>query len=204
MPPECPAEARYSLRFEAIWDRSSHGNQPPFPSNPHFSRLAGATHTAETSFWSPGGIATPGIEVMAETGGTSTLCREIAAANEAGESSPCLTGSEGSFLSPGSVSLAFDATAEHPALTLVSMIAPSPDWFVGVNGLPLMEDGCWRETIDVQLTGYDAGTDGGSTFTAPDFDVTPHEPIGSIRDLPGSVRSRSFAALSLRLLDESS
>ena len=153
--------------------------------------------------WSVGGIATPGIESMAETGSVSSLCREIDAEADRGGSTACVRGSEPSFPSPGSVGLSFETTEEHAVLTLVSMIAPSPDWFVGVSGMPLMEEGCWRERIEVELIGYDAGTDSGATFTARNADVTPHEPIGLIRELPAAVREVPFATLKLTLREES-
>ena len=137
--PECGESAAYGVTFRAVWDADSHGNRPPFPSGAHFSRVAGAAHAEEVSFWSAGGIATPGIESMAETGSVSTLCREIEAEADRGGSGPCLMSAEASFQSPGSVSFSFEADAERPSLTLVSMIAPSPDWFVGVNGIRLLE-----------------------------------------------------------------
>ena len=199
--PECPDAATYAVTFRAVWNASSHGNQPPFPSGAHFSRVVGAAHAPEVSFWSSGGIATPGIESMAETGSVSSLCREIDEEADRGGSTPCLRGAEPSFPSPGSVGLSFETTAEHPLMTLVSMIAPSPDWFVGVSGMSLREDdGCWMERIEMDLVGYDAGTDSGATFTAPDADVTPQEPIGLIQELPASVREEPFAVLVLSLV----
>lgn len=201
--PACPASAEYGVTFEAVWDAGSHGDRPAFPSSAHFSRVVGATHTWEVSFWMPGGIATPGIEQMAETGSVSTLCREIQAEAAGGRSSPCLQGAEASFRSPGSVSFTFEVAGERPLLTLVSMIAPSPDWFVGVHGVALKEDGgCWRERVELDLVGYDAGTDSGATFTASDADVTPHEPIGLILELPPEVRENPFASLLLVRRDE--
>ncbi|MDE2881492.1 MAG: spondin domain-containing protein [Acidobacteriota bacterium] len=200
--PECLDSATYAVTFRAVWNASSHGNQPPFPSGAHFSRVVGAAHAPEVSFWSSGGIATPGIENMAETGSVSSLCREIDAEADRGGSTTCVRGSESSFPSPGSARLLVEATEELPLMTLVSMIAPSPDWFVGVSGMPLMEDGCWKERIEVELVGYDAGTDSGATFTARDADVTPHEPIGLIQELPASVREEPFAVLVLTLSEE--
>ena len=200
--PECPDSATYGVTFRAVWNASSHGNEPPFPSGAHFSRVVGAAHAPEVSFWSSGGIATPGIERMAETGGVSSLCQEIDAEADRGGSTPCVRGSEPSFPSPGSVGLSFEATEDLPLMTLVSMIAPSPDWFVGVSGIPLMEDGCWKERIEVDLVGYDAGTDSGATFTARDADVTPHEPIGLIQELPAAVREVPFATVVLGLSEE--
>ena len=199
--PECPDAATYGVTFRAVWNASSHGSRPPFPSNPHFSRVAAAVHVREVSFWNSGEIATPGIETMAETGSVSALCREIAAEEDSGRSSSCMNGSEPSFSSPGSASFQLEAKTELPRLTLVSMIAPSPDWFVGVSGMPLREeDGCWMEAIEVELVGYDSGTDSGATFTAPNADLTPHEPIGLIQELPASVREEPFAVLRLSLV----
>ena len=200
--PECPDSAHYRVSFRAVWNASSHGNRPPFPSGAHFSRLVGAAHAPEVSFWRSGGIATPGIESMAETGSVSSLCQEIDAEADRGGSTPCVRGAEPSFPSPGSVGLSFETTAEQPLLTLVSMIAPSPDWFVGVSGMPLMEDGCWKERIEADLVGYDSGTDSGATFTARNADVTPHEPIGLIQELPATAREVPFAILELALREE--
>ena len=76
------------------------------------------------------------MEAMAEFGGTSGLIQEIKAAgtNRGATIS-------GGGLSPGtsSTSVNFTVTAAHPLVTLVSMIAPSPDWFVGVAGLSLLD-----------------------------------------------------------------
>ena len=198
--PECPDAATYGVTFRAVWNASSHGSRPPFPSSAHFSRVAAAVHAPEVSFWDSGEIATPGIEIMAETGGVSALCREIAEEADSGRSSACMNGSEPSF-SHRTASFQLEAKTELPLLTLVSMIAPSPDWFVGVSGMPLREeDGCWMEAIEVELVGYDSGTDSGATFTAPNADLTPHAPIGLIQELPASVREEPFAVLTLSLV----
>ncbi len=55
----------------------------------------------------------------------------------------------------------------YPLITLVSMVAPCPDWFVGVGGLDLLgEDGEFVQSLTVPLVVYDAGTDNGITFTS--------------------------------------
>ena len=80
------------------------------------------------------------------------------------------------------VSLEFDAVSTHPYVTLVSMVAPSPDWFVGVSTLPLVEDGAWRERIEVNLRVYDAGTDDGSVYNAANADTDPAAPITALTE----------------------
>ena len=197
----CPASATYGVTFRATWDAASHGSSPPFPSGAHFSRVVGATHVEEISFWSSGGIATGGIESMAETGAVTAFCNEVQAEVDGGRAGGCIRGQEASFRSPGTVTLAFDVDEGLPFLTLVSMIAPSPDWFVGVDGIALRQGGCWTPRIETDLVGYDAGTDSGTTFTARDADVTPHQPIGPIDDLPAMVREVPFATLVLERED---
>jgi hypothetical protein len=78
----------------------------------------------------------------------------------------------------------FDVTDEFSRLTLVSMLASSPDWFVGVAGLPLAENGRWRDQVTVVLFTYDAGTDNGTTYVATDEDTVPAEPIVRITTPP--------------------
>ena len=81
------------------------------------------------------------------------------------------------------VSLEFDAVSTHPYVTLVSMVAPSPDWFVGVSALSLMdEDGAWRERIEVDLRVYDAGTDNGTVYNAANADTDPAAPITALTE----------------------
>ena len=57
------------------------------------------------------------------------------------------------------------------------MVAPSPDWFVGVSGLDLRPGGTWVSSLTVDLFSYDAGTDSGPNFTSPNTDTNPQDPI---------------------------
>lgn len=51
-------------------------------------------------------------------------------------------------------------------VSFVSMIDPSPDWFVGVSGLELCLPNCtWIENKVMELYPWDAGTDSGATYT---------------------------------------
>lgn len=59
----------------------------------------------------------------------------------------------------------FRVDSDHHLLSLVSMIFPSPDWFVGVSGLELCQTDCkWIERKEVELYPWDAGTDGGTSY----------------------------------------
>ncbi len=167
--------ARYTVTFNALWSAATHPTN--IPSNPHFSRLIGATHNEVVSFWKPGGFATAGIESMAETGGISLLTDEIENAISTGNACSVITGS-GVNPSPGSVSVTFTVGSDRPLVTLTTMVAPSPDWFLGVQGLSLVdENGDWVSDLTVDLFVYDAGTDSGVSFTSEDNDTNPRETI---------------------------
>jgi hypothetical protein len=172
--------ARYQVTFEATWSRQSHPRD--FPASPHFSPLVGGTHSDRASFWRPTGVASDGIEAMAERGNPSLLADEVRAA--IGRGAEFVLRGDALPLSPGTVSLEFEITSAFPLVTLVTMVAPSPDWFVGVHDLPLIEAGDWVAERRVALFPYDAGTDSGATYVAPDRDTRPREPISLIEGPP--------------------
>ena len=177
--PPMPAEseARYRVTFAATWSAATHPTN--FPSGPHFSGLIGATHDADTRIWQLGELASDGIEQMAETGGKSKLRAEITALIAAGSAHGELSGG-GLSTSPSRVILEFDVVATHAYVTLVSMLAPSPDWFVGVPALSLLESGTWKDREEVMLLLYDAGTDDGARFMSGDADSVPAQPISRL------------------------
>jgi hypothetical protein len=180
--PTPEATARYSVTFEATWGAQSHPVE--FPAGPHFSRLVGGTHSEASRFWEPGGLASDAIEAMAEQGDPAPLADAVDAAARAGSAQHVLRG-EGIALSPGSVSLEFEIGRDFPLVTLVSMLAPSPDWFAGVHDLNLVVDGTsWAAERVVTLDAYDAGTDSGATYASADRDTQPREPIQRIEGPP--------------------
>ena len=173
--------ARYKLTFEADWSAATHPSS--FPSNPHFSPLIGATHNAEGYFWRLGENSSDGVEDMAETGSIVVLRNEI---NQliSQDSARFLIEGAGVPLSPGTTSVEFDVARTHPLLSLTTMIAPSPDWFVGVDSLPLLNDGSWLDNITVELFSIDAGTDDGSNYGSSNRNTSPAQPIVLISDGP--------------------
>jgi len=163
--------ATYEVSFESTWSSSSHPTDFPL-SSAHFSGLVGASHKATLNFWKIGELASEGIESMAETGSKSALIKEINAAIMQGTVDQSLSG-DGIASSPGRVKLSFQVSRSFPYITLVSMIAPSPDWFVGVEGLNLLANGSWQDEIIIPLYAYDSGTDSGSSYASPNSDTQP-------------------------------
>jgi len=176
-----PLSASYTVTFDATWSRRTHAVEAP--DNPHFSPLIGGTHDARARFWSSGALASRGIENMAERGATSPLDDEIERAVAAGTAEVVLRGAA-IGRSPGKTAIDFEVSQARSRVTLVTMVAPSPDWFVGVDGLDLFEGGVWADEVVVPLLAWDAGTDDGRTFTSPDDDAVPARPIALITTAP--------------------
>ena len=175
-----PSEALYEVTFDATWSPATHPGA--YPAGAHFSPLVGGTHSDQVSFWEPGGIASPGMESMAETGATSTLSNEVSAAIASGTAHEVVLGSAAN--SPGTASATFRVTDEHPLITLVTMIAPSPDWFVGITSQELLVNDVWVDDLVIPLFAYDAGTDSGTNFNSSNQNTNPQEPIAMMTGGP--------------------
>jgi hypothetical protein len=176
-----PQSVEYSLRFEGTWSAISHPTN--FPPNPHFSGLIGTTHNASVAFWKVGDTASVGIKNMAETGSKTVLRDVFDAAVTAGSADERIDGA-GIGTSPGAVTVTFRANESHPLLTVVSMLAPSPDWFVGLSGLSLRDDQGWIRHLEIDLFTYDAGTDTGIAYTSPNQATLPPGPVRALVDAP--------------------
>ena len=176
-------EATYQVTFNATWNAASPHAHPEgvdgFPAGAHFSALIGAVHSADVQLWQPGESASPGIEQMAEEGRVAALEAE---ANSLDGTRQFLIG-DGLPRTPGQVVLEdvlFTQAASR--LTLVTMIAPSPDWFVGITGLDLFEDGVWLTTRTIDLHPYDAGTEEGTGYSTTNAPTDPQQPITRLSD----------------------
>jgi len=179
--PTPEASARYELTFEATWSSETHPDD--FPPNPHFSGLIGAVHGPDTKLWAAGGLASPGMRSMAETGSKRPLNSEIAGLIDSGGACELISG-DGIARSPGSASVVFTAELACSRVSVVTMIAPSPDWFVGVAGLDLIENGVWTDQIELDLVPWDAGSDSGPAYRSSNSPTDPQGPISTIASAP--------------------
>ena len=175
--------ARYQVVFTATWSQATLPTN--WPSNAHFYGLVGGIHNRALHFWRDGETASEGIRLMSELGQKTTLLNEIAPFLTNGLAQFQLSGG-GISLSPGSVSYSFPQPMrrDFPLVTLVSMIAPSPDWFVGVDSLNMIENNRWLTNRVVTLYGRDAGTDSGTTYTSPDQVTVPRGVITPFTGFP--------------------
>jgi hypothetical protein len=169
IPTPVVGSALYRVTFEATWSAGTHAN---YPAGAHFSAVVGASHRANGLLFRPGQLASTGIKDMAERGNNTALRAEINALQASGAAFRMLEGRV--IYSPGTVADTIRLDAAHPRLSLVTMIAPSPDWFAALEDENLLgADGQWVAQRRVAARAYDAGTDSGPIFTAPDQATLP-------------------------------
>jgi hypothetical protein len=169
----CPGNVQYQVTFDAFWTSSSHPKDYPAGSA-HWSGLVGGSHNSQYEMWRPGGLSTRGMEEMAEFGGQTTLLNEMSQQGNKVLDTLKLSGI-GSGTGKRSGDLDVDGT--HSLVSLVSMIAPSPDWFVGVHDLDLCDGTTWIKSVTRDLFPYDAGTDSGLKFRSANDNTNPKEKI---------------------------
>ena len=203
MPMRAPAQgnaqaATYRVTFEGKFTASALASGVSVPSGAHFTTLIGAVHNGSVTFWSSGGTASAGVEAVAELGTTGAFKSEINAAML-----NALAVIEQSIASGPTATATLDITltTDHPRVTLLTMIAPSPDWFVGVSGLSLRNtaDDGWQPSLTVNLFPYDAGTEEGTEFSLNNSATSPQGTITSIKGM-GKFSNEPIATLTFDLL----
>lgn len=174
-------DASYTVTFTMHWNSTDFPTD--YPSNAHFSPLIGWSHPATSDFFKVETTASAGIEEMAETGKTGTLEAELKAKIAAGEGFDFVLGS-GLGSGTGEITVEVEVNAKNPAVTLVSMVAPSPDWYVAALNVNLYNGSSFVDSETITAAVYDSGTDSGITFTSADADTSPKGKISSFVDAP--------------------
>jgi Spondin_N len=151
-------EATYAIEVKGKW------MLPEFtvPANVHFTNFAGMVHNANGELWKPGKLATKGVENVAEVGTTTVILAEIDSVIRTKNALSLI------FFAPPSATGIKTSTiycnSNYSFVSMASMIAPSPDWFIGLSGLNLYTNKKWVADTTVQLFVYDAGTEDGDVF----------------------------------------
>ena len=170
-PPAAPtAPAEYTVIVKSTWTKTSHPFE--YPSGAHFSGIIGASHNAKYSIFAVGRRPTPGLERLSEEGKHSPLDTEIRTAIDQGNALMMFeTGGLKNWKDSMVTTVRVDPA--HPLVSVVNMVAPSPDWFTGASNVNLIENGAWVARRTLTLPAYDSGGDDGKTYKAPDRDTNP-------------------------------
>lgn len=173
--------ASYDIVFESIWDSESNDalsgcSTISLPDGAHWSSLVGATHASANTFLEMGQMASAGIESVAETGSFGTFQTEVSSNSDADQ----FINGGGLGTAKGTISIIdLQVSENYPLLTLASMIAPTPDWFIAINSYDLRNGGSWVSTATIDLFPYDAGTEEGNDYKLSNPDTNPQGIITS-------------------------
>ncbi len=175
-------DAVYKIEFISNWSSTTHPTDYPTGSA-HWSPLIGTTHKNASAFLQLGLLASDGVEQVAETGGTTIITQEINLLIAAGLAFEVINGS-GLASGLGTITVNdVGVDANFPHITLITMIAPSPDWVAQINNLKLTDtDNNWLPTISMDVYATDVGTDNGTTYTSANADTNPAEIISSLQN----------------------
>jgi len=165
--------SNFDITFQSTWNAAEHSS---IPTNAHWSNLVGVVHAYPNQFLEFGQNASAGIKNVAELGDNTAFLNEIQVAVAAETAN--LISIDPFNPNNATSAITFEANACDTAyyLTLVSMIAPSPDWFIAVNSLDLSglifnND----NSITIDVFAYDAGTDNGTDYNSSN---SPNTPVG--------------------------
>ena len=174
--PAAAQSVTYQVSFQGNWTTAS--TPGGVVAGGYFTTLIGGVHGSGVTFWEEGGTASVGVENVAELGSTGRFRSEV----QASPHTLSVIRQGVSRGGRGSASFTISVTRTHPLVTLLSMIGPSPDWFVGVSGVSLL-DGAdqWHDELVVDLYPYDAGTEDGTEFTLSNPATDPQGVITSLR-----------------------
>lgn len=131
----------------AEWDISitnlTHGN--------HFTPLLVSAHGSNMHLYQTGESASTSLQAMAECGDISALVTDLGTAADIVENP-----AEG-FLAPGmSTTTMLEPAMDHTNLSIVAMLLPTNDAFVGMNSMAIPTA---AGTYTYYLNAYDAGTE---------------------------------------------
>ncbi|MDO7173811.1 spondin domain-containing protein [Mariniflexile sp. AS56] len=184
----CQSTATYNISLTTIWNETDHTS---VPGGAHWSALVGATHNTTNQFYEIGAISpnTNGIKDVAELGNNTNFMNEVNTAISANKADQWLNaGGIGSAVGTFTLNN-LQVSETYPLISLVSMVAPSPDWFIAVNSINLRSgnntiNNGWKETFTLDVFAYDAGTDDGVNYTSENMVSSPRLGISKITGVP--------------------
>ena len=122
---EKQTNAKYSVTFEINWNKNDFSLD--YPSGAHFSSIVGWSHKTTSTFMKVGTFASKGIKDVAETGSTVEIKKEIEEKISNKEGKKFFKGS-GLGSGVGKIEIEIEVVTDYPSISLITMIAPSPDW----------------------------------------------------------------------------
>jgi len=166
-----PGDLRYYCTFRGKWSQERHPRD--FPQSASWSAPVLISHSKDWRMWTGTETVTAGVEYMAEEGFPTILYNEFQ--NAGFETLHMIVGdrmyntTESQHLPP------INVTYNHPWLSAMTKITPSPDWFVGFSDFRSIsyDTETYYNRFVIQSYVWDAGTDDGQNYLSFDRDLDP-------------------------------
>lgn len=176
--------ALYTLRFDSNWSEETHPfNGGALPSNAHWSPLVGTLHNNDVQFFNLNELASQGVQNIAELGIPDVFAQEVDQEIQAGNAQQYLE--LGALLNSSLGTLEtnnIQVSPDYPLISVLSMIAPSPDWMIAIHDISLIDSGGnFIDELVIPLFPYDAGTDSGVEYASPNEITNPPIEITSLQ-----------------------
>lgn len=153
----------YTVEIQLDWTKDTHPKD--YPDNGHITKFLGVTHTRKGGLWKVGGATSEGMLDIVKDGKLKEAQKEMKKQVEKERVNDIFEmDSMKSF--PNSTGTKFKVSRDRPFVSFAAGIIPSPDWFVGVTNIKLLEKDLWVKEKEVLIYAYDAGTHEGTTYTA--------------------------------------
>ncbi|MEO6547873.1 MAG: spondin domain-containing protein [Ferruginibacter sp.] len=155
------------------------------PPGAHVTSVAGMIHSQDTSLWSLKNVATIGLENVAETGNTVAMSIELDSIILRGKALSRFV-----LMPPplvGSTTFIEKFNSNFSCFSFASMLAPSPDWFMGVSSVNLYKEHQWVNELMMPILLFDAGTEDGDVFGYDNPATVPQMPISLLTPVNASV-----------------
>jgi Spondin_N len=173
--------ASYKIIITGTWAMPQH----TIPPTEHFTQFIGLIHSVECNVYKVGSLASKGVENVAEIGSSTVLKKEmdsLIALNKALSkfflTIPGIIGKDSTNIS---------VNIKNARISFESMLAPTPDWFVGIDSYNLIQNGKWVTDITIPVYGYDAGTEDGDVFGYANPATVSQQPISLMTPANASV-----------------
>ncbi len=200
-----PFTTTYEIELDGNWTEANNHPGTATPGPAHFSPLIGASHNSDVVFWAPGTLASPGVEETAELGLTDDFTTEInAEINETPPDALERIFRAGNIDNEATATTNVTVNKDYPLISLISMIAPSSDWFIGLRDQSTLDGSDrWKTSFSQDAFPYDAGTEqDDNIFSLSNDPEDPHKNITNITN-GGFFNSNPLGTFTIRRINYS-
>lgn len=154
-------DVQYQVELQLDWTKETHPKD--YPKGGYFTKFIGVTHTKKGGLWKNGGATSKGLLDVIKEGKLGEVKKEMKKQREKDRVNDIFE-MEDVTRFPRVIGTKFKTSRDRPYVTLAAGIIPSPDWFIGVSSVRLLDKDIWLKEKEVIIYAYDAGTHEGTTY----------------------------------------